>query len=153
LVEIREEIMGVFNWKKKRIPKQSCINCHFLMKYNREVTQQNRDAVKKSNDYSWLGGGKEQFLEPGCFHKVWVMPYDGKFDLKKVFLEIDRSDSCYFREYVPHMSFAASSDLLNKENEKQNKSYDRRLVIISLIIAGLSFIASLVSLYYSLWHR
>jgi hypothetical protein len=141
--------MGLTNWKKTRIQKQSCINCHFFMKYNREVTLQNRESVKKNIDFSWLGGGGEQFLEPGCYHKVWVMP-EGELDLMKEFAEVNRQDLCYFWKYVPLMSFATGSDLRNKESEKQDKSSDRRLVIISLVIAGLSFIASLISLYYSL---
>lgn len=121
------------------------------MKRNEEVTLHNREAVKQSKDYSWLGGGKVQFLNPGCYHRVWATPDYGDFNIGKEFTEIDRKDSCYFWEYTPNMSFVAGNDLRNRNVEKLEKSYDRALVKISLIIAGLSLLVSIISLYYALW--
>ena len=120
------------------------------MKERREVTLKNREAVRRNMDYSWLDGGKDGFFLPGCYHEVWKTLINGGFDFGNEIIGINRKGVCYFWEYVPNMSFETGNDLRNKEAEKQNMSYDRKLVIISLIIAGSSLIASAVSLYFSL---
>lgn len=129
-----------------KIPKRSCINCHFLTRNGIEVTPQNRESVRKNRDFSWLNNRPE----PSCYHKVWQAPLTGEFDFGKEIIGIDRKETCYFWKHIPNMSLSTGNDLKNKEAEKQEKMHDRRLVKISLSIAALSLLTSVVSLYFAL---
>lgn len=124
--------------------KQSCVECHFLIKEDRVhhpptrwvLNDKEREAVRHG-DFSW----KNSVFALCCSRGVWDEGY--QFDEAQryqLLVERDRRNFCFFFCHRSGMMLGAAETLERREAETQEASRDRRLTIVGLWIAALALL-------------
>ena len=121
----------------------TCIDCHFLMKGNRDgqfsLTSEERQSAR-AGDYDWL----HDVYSLGCHFGVWDEGFtpSSRENRQEILLGIDRRDFCFFWSYQPGMMFPAAKVLQKREAANRDAGRDRKYTIIGLWIAGIALAVS-----------
>lgn len=131
--------------------KDSCINCHFLMRedhpdnssvpYKFDISNEQRLKIL-SKDFTFLNASDTI----SCYYGVWGegsgrLKDDKKFE---IIVNTPRRNSCFFWSYRPGMMFPAADILQKREDDRKKASKERKLIIIGLFITGGGLILNLV---------
>ncbi len=139
-----------------------CVNCHFLMKWDRDlsslqgnpsapqelkdfVTAQERGALRKDGGLEAFGNedGRIGSYNLACYQNVWDSANfrkDSPRDIR-IIVTRNRGESCFFYPYTPGMFFPAAAELERREADRREAKRDRGLTKWSII---LGIIAALV---------
>ncbi|OHB40154.1 MAG: hypothetical protein A2069_05715 [Planctomycetes bacterium GWB2_41_19] len=133
-------------------PKQSCVDCHFLVKKIKnpeiksfEITESERDKASQGN-YSWVVYGQlpPSSVRLACSFGVWDEMYDYNNDVLKerrhLIVEKNRWDFCFWWKYHPNMRPEAAEILQEREAKNRDSTRDRRLTLIGLWIAAIALV-------------
>ena len=121
--------------------KQSCVDCHFLMKQSNPhkfgATDRDREAIK-NQDYSPF-----THMSLGCYFGVWDEGYNFATERRhEVIVETNRKNYCFFWKYRPGMLFPAAEVLQKREADNQEAARDRKLTLIGLFIAAVALVVN-----------
>jgi len=129
----------------KKSPKQTCLDCNFLVKTFRQehvftLSDKDKENIRKNDFTTFENYGLS------CYMGVWAQGVDSFNigDRFEVIANVERKNFCFFRKYTPGMLLPAAKILQERESADSAASRDRRLTIMGLWIAAVALIANLV---------
>ena len=112
-----------------------CLNCHFLMKWNRQPNGSDWKFGIAHDERTHLACCKapEEVLggdySLACYQKVWDWANrrkDSENNLIRV-LTRDRGETCFFYSYTPGMFFPGAVELERREADRREARRDRKV--------------------------
>ncbi|MCK4659664.1 MAG: hypothetical protein KAV82_09115 [Phycisphaerae bacterium] len=124
--------------------ENSCLNCHFLMKWDRgpngsewkfEIAHDERTRLACGKAPEEVLGGDDSL---GCYQNVWDWANrckDSENDLVRV-LTHDRGETCFFYSHTPGMLFPAAAELERRKVARREARQDRKVAKLGIVIAA-----------------
>ena len=146
---------------KKKIQNRSCsssgheswcLNCHFLMKWDRlpnggeiklELAHDERSRLARGEAPEKVLGGN---YSPACSQNVWDWAnrrQDAEDDIVRVLTD-DRGETCFFYQHTPGMSFLAAAELERRRVDRREAQRDRNLTKWGYAIAVVGAVVCVV---------
>ncbi len=130
----------------------SCVDCHFLMKWDRKppvgdvklpIAHDERSRLARSEPPEKLLGENYSIA---CYHNVWDWANrrkDSEKDLVRV-LTSDRGETCFFYPHTPGMFFPAAAELERREASRREARRDRQLTKRGILITVVAAVICVV---------
>ena len=121
-----------------------CLNCHFLMKWDRlpnggemkfEIAHDERSRLARSELAEKVLG---EDYSIACYQNVWDWANrrkDSENDLVRV-LTHDRRETCFFYSHTPGMFFPAAAELERRKVDRREARRDRKLATWGIVIGA-----------------